>query len=135
MSQDSIGLQGGVNSYQYAPNPVEWIDPLGLCRCPGVAPKGPLWTSIKNKSAIENAYGHWEKHKSEFPEFQNAKQYVEGTHGFLNGPPSGALVKVCPNGDTLLYDPKTNTFAIKDANGAPRTMFRPQDGINYWNRQ
>jgi len=30
ISQDPIGLLGGVNNYQYAPNPVGWIDPFGL---------------------------------------------------------------------------------------------------------
>jgi len=30
ISQDPIGLMGGVNLYQYAPNPVGWVDPLGL---------------------------------------------------------------------------------------------------------
>ncbi|WP_444929141.1 RHS repeat-associated core domain-containing protein [Microbulbifer sp. SSSA002] len=28
--QDPVGLLGGSNSYQYAPNPLEWVDPLGL---------------------------------------------------------------------------------------------------------
>ncbi|MGR5150095.1 RHS repeat-associated core domain-containing protein, partial [Photobacterium alginatilyticum] len=28
--QDPIGLLGGLNPYQYAPNPVQWVDPLGL---------------------------------------------------------------------------------------------------------
>jgi RHS repeat-associated protein len=30
ITQDPIGLLGGVNNYQYAPNPIQWIDPLGL---------------------------------------------------------------------------------------------------------
>nr|WP_282507474.1 RHS repeat-associated core domain-containing protein [Burkholderia cepacia] len=34
VSKDPIGLAGGDNLYQYAPNPVQWIDPLGLTKCP-----------------------------------------------------------------------------------------------------
>ncbi|WP_018609457.1 RHS repeat-associated core domain-containing protein [Uliginosibacterium gangwonense] len=30
VSKDPIGLRGGFNLHQYAPNPTEWIDPLGL---------------------------------------------------------------------------------------------------------
>lgn len=30
ISQDPIGLTGGTNPYQYAPNPLSWIDPWGL---------------------------------------------------------------------------------------------------------
>ncbi len=30
ISQDPIGLAGGINLYQYAPNPLSWIDPFGL---------------------------------------------------------------------------------------------------------
>ncbi|MHC5178869.1 RHS repeat-associated core domain-containing protein, partial [Serratia rhizosphaerae] len=32
-TQDPIGLQGGLNLYQYAPNPYGWVDPLGLAVC------------------------------------------------------------------------------------------------------
>ncbi|EJJ6948119.1 hypothetical protein NJJ93_001007, partial [Salmonella enterica] len=28
-----MGLAGGLNLYQYAPNPLSWIDPLGLKTC------------------------------------------------------------------------------------------------------
>ncbi|MDK2127045.1 RHS repeat domain-containing protein, partial [Parachitinimonas caeni] len=30
VSQDPIGLRGGINLFEYAPNPLEWIDPMGL---------------------------------------------------------------------------------------------------------
>jgi RHS repeat-associated protein len=30
ISQDPIGLEGGLNSYEFAPNMFGWIDPLGL---------------------------------------------------------------------------------------------------------
>jgi len=33
LSQDSVGLAGGINLYRYAPNPISWIDPLGLTAC------------------------------------------------------------------------------------------------------
>ncbi|CCG88191.1 RHS repeat-associated core domain-containing protein [Erwinia piriflorinigrans] len=32
-TQDPVGLSGGMNLYQYAPNPYGWIDPLGLSKC------------------------------------------------------------------------------------------------------
>ena len=30
VSQDPIGLRGGTNLFEYAPNPILWVDPLGL---------------------------------------------------------------------------------------------------------
>ncbi|WP_275552152.1 RHS repeat-associated core domain-containing protein [Aeromonas salmonicida] len=30
ISPDPIGILGGENNYGYVPNPVNWIDPLGL---------------------------------------------------------------------------------------------------------
>ncbi|WP_439854734.1 RHS repeat-associated core domain-containing protein [Pseudomonas yamanorum] len=36
LTPDPIKLAGGLNSYQYVPNPTGWIDPLGLdAKCPG----------------------------------------------------------------------------------------------------
>ncbi|EIO7469110.1 EndoU domain-containing protein [Salmonella enterica subsp. enterica] len=35
VSQDPIGLKGGLNLYAYAPNPLKYIDPLGLCKTSG----------------------------------------------------------------------------------------------------
>lgn len=48
-SRDSIGLMGGVNTFQYAPNPTGWIDPFGLakqtpnnCDCDNGCPSGTM---------------------------------------------------------------------------------------------
>lgn len=35
MVTDPIGLRGGLNLYAYAPNPLTYIDPLGLCKLKG----------------------------------------------------------------------------------------------------
>uniref|UniRef100_UPI00146FB8C2 RHS repeat-associated core domain-containing protein n=1 Tax=Comamonas composti TaxID=408558 RepID=UPI00146FB8C2 len=35
VSRDPIGLAGGINTFQYAPNAVGWVDPLGLNRLGG----------------------------------------------------------------------------------------------------
>jgi len=101
----------------------------------GVTKSGSIWSSTRRKSSVENALGHWNKHKGEFPELQNAKQYAEQAKDFLTNPPQGALTKTNSLGDTLRYDPNTNTFGVLSNDSAPRTMFRPKDGMDYWNRQ
>jgi len=35
LTPDPIKLAGGLNQYQYTPNPTGWVDPLGLSECPG----------------------------------------------------------------------------------------------------
>ncbi|RZK47939.1 MAG: hypothetical protein EOO99_11915, partial [Pedobacter sp.] len=91
-----------------------------------------LWTSTNKMSSVKNAFGHWKKHGAEFPEFINAKQYVEGAKNFMHNSPAGTLMKTRANGDILKYHPGTNTFGVMDASGVPRTMFRPTDGMKYW---
>ncbi|MEL4445381.1 RHS repeat-associated core domain-containing protein [Acinetobacter baumannii] len=34
ISKDPLGFLGGENKYLYAPNPLKWIDPLGLLVTP-----------------------------------------------------------------------------------------------------
>jgi filamentous hemagglutinin len=101
-----------------------------------------FWSTTKSKSSVENAYGHWEKHMSEFPEYSNSLEYVRGAQDFISSPPSGTLSIVRSNGDVVLYNPTSNTLAVKAADGTPKTMFRPDPAehgyptnLDYFNAQ
>ncbi|WP_262958880.1 RHS repeat domain-containing protein, partial [Salmonella enterica] len=58
ISGDPIGLNGGINLYQYAPNPLSWIDPLGLSCIPnkvdGDAREAKLLKRLQNIFGKEN---------------------------------------------------------------------------------
>ncbi|OCG21472.1 hypothetical protein A9G22_09630 [Gilliamella sp. App2-1] len=108
----------------------------------GKRPEDKIWTETSKKQPVTNAYDHWDKHKHEFPEFQNSKQYVDATHNFVNNPPLGTLKIIRKNGDTVLYNPQSNIFAVKNADGTPKTMFKPnpadhgyKTNLEYFNAQ
>ena len=94
-----------------------------------------LWSATNSLSGVRNAYKHWMKHSKDFPQFKNAKQYVEGAKDFLHHPPKGTFTKVRNNGDILRYNPFTNTFGVMNSNGIPKTLFKPAKGIEYWFNQ
>ncbi len=94
------------------------------------SPDSPVWSGGE-----DNARHHWEKHGAQFPQFGSEQAYVDGAHAFLAHPPVGTLTKRRDNGDTLYFDPASGTFAVQAADGAPRTMFKPEDGMAYWERQ
>ncbi|WP_178081846.1 RHS repeat-associated core domain-containing protein, partial [Pseudomonas sp. B35(2017)] len=49
LTPDPIKLAGGLNNYQYVPNPTGWVDPLGLDNCPGADCKPPNNTANATK--------------------------------------------------------------------------------------
>jgi hypothetical protein len=95
----------------------------------------PQWSAGPEHDAEQNAAHHWQKHGSEFRELHSEQDYTNAAHDFVNHPPPGAETKHDSRGNTLIYDPQSDTFAVKAPNGAPRTMFRPRNGRAYWDRQ
>ena len=94
----------------------------------------PVWAPSKRNSAEEGAQRAFERNGEAFGA-HSLDQYVSKAHAFVGHPPKGTLTLTRKNGDTLFYDPKANVFAVASKDGAPRTMFKPDDGMAYWEKQ
>ncbi len=94
----------------------------------------PVWASSKRFSAEEGAQRQFERDGAAF-DAKTLDQFVRKAHAFVGHPPKGTLTLTRKNGDILYYDPKGNVFAVASKEGAPRTMFKPDDGMAYWEKQ
>lgn len=94
----------------------------------------PLWSSNRKYTALENAQYHFES-KGDMLGTPTYEAFLAKVHGFIRNPPEGTLTLKRNNGDTLYYHPPTNQFAVATRTGAPRTMFKPDDGMAYWQKQ
>jgi pyocin large subunit-like protein len=94
----------------------------------------PLWSATRRLSAEENARRAFERNGAGVGA-ETLESYVEAAHRFVRSPPRGTLSMTRENGDVLLYSPDRNLFAVVTREGAPRTLFRPEDGADYWRRQ
>jgi hypothetical protein len=94
----------------------------------------PMWSVSRKYTAEENAEYHFKRNGDAFGA-KDIDSFVAKAHAFVSDPPRGALTLKRANGDLLIYDPKDNVFAVATRDGAPRTMFRPDDGMAYWEKQ
>jgi hypothetical protein len=65
----------------------------------------------------------------------SAEDYLAKVQAFTTRPPAGTERVERPNGDVLLYQASTNTFAVVSREGVAKTMFKPRDGAAYWAEQ
>ena len=91
----------------------------------------PMWSASRRYSAQANAERAFERNGEAFGA-KTLDQFVKKAHAFVEDPPRGTLTLTRTNGDTVFYDPKGNVFAIATKDGAPRTMFKPDEGMAYW---
>ena len=94
----------------------------------------PAWAPNRKHSAEENAQYQFGKNGADFGA-RNEDDYVTRVHAFIDNPPAGAETLNRRNGDRLIYDAHSNTFAVVTKDGAPRTMFKPREGAAYWAQQ
>jgi pyocin large subunit-like protein len=94
----------------------------------------PVWAASRKYSADNSAQYAFEHHGDDFAA-KSLDQYVQKAHAFVEHPPKGTETVTRQNGDMLFYDPNGNVFAVANKDGAPRTMFKPDDGATYWQQQ
>ncbi len=94
----------------------------------------PYWAANRTRTAEENAQRSFERNGETFGA-KSADDYVAKVHAFVSDPPKGSETLKRSNGDLLIYDPKGNVFAVVSREGAPRTMFKPDEGAAYWTEQ
>jgi len=91
----------------------------------------PMWSATRRYTAEQNARRAFERNGAAFGA-DSVDAFVKKAHAFTSRPPKGSLFLSRDNGDRLIYDPAGNVFAIASAEGAPRTMFKPDTGMAYW---
>ena len=94
----------------------------------------PMWADNRRNSAEENAQYQFEHHGEELGA-KTLDAFLTKAHAFVGDPPKSALSMTRANGDTLMFDPASGLFAVARNDGAPRTVFKPDDGMAYWRAQ
>ncbi|MER6684966.1 polymorphic toxin-type HINT domain-containing protein [Streptomyces olivaceoviridis] len=88
------------------------------------------WTGTATKNPMQNALGHWKKHKGDYPHLQNAKQYVEEAQRFMRSQDPWIQTKVRANGDIVRYNRVTEDFGIMTPDGSIRTYYKPDPRVH-----
>lgn len=86
--------------------------------------------TFRNSSLLEE---HYEKHGKDMG-FSSAEEYEQAAASVVMN--TSALHKIeAEDGDDVYYIESTNEFVIVSTDGYIRTYFKPDSGIDYYNRQ
>ena len=94
----------------------------------------PALTANRRETVDAKVTRLFERNGADF-DAATAEDYLAQVEAFTARPPAGTDRVERPNGDVLLYQASTNTFAVVSRDGVPKTMFKPRDGAAYWAEQ
>ena len=97
------------------------------------APK-PVLTANRRETVDAKVARLFERNGADFGA-RSPQDYLAKVQAFTGRPPAGTDRVERPNGDVLLYQASTNTFAVVSRDGVPKTMFKPREGAAYWTEQ
>ena len=94
----------------------------------------PVLTANRRETVDAKVARLFERNGADF-NAATPEAYLAKIEQFTRNPPSDTERVERPNGDVLLYQASTNTFAVVSRDGVPKTMFKPRDGASYWAEQ
>lgn len=97
------------------------------------APAAPI-TANRRETVDAKIQRLYERNGADFGA-RSAEDYLAKVTAFTRNPPADVDRAERPNGDVLLYQGSTNTFAVVARDGTARTMFKPREGADYWDEQ
>jgi pyocin large subunit-like protein len=101
---------------------------------PEAARTKPALTANRRETVDAKVTRLFERNGADFGA-ASAEDYLAKVQAFTTRPPAGVERVERPNGDVLLYQASTNTFAVVSRDGVAKTMFKPRDGLAYWTEQ
>ena len=101
---------------------------------PAAAQPKPALTASRRETVDDKIARLYQRNGADFGA-GSAEAYLDKVTAFTAKPPRDAETVKRPNGDTLIYQASTNTFAVVARDGTPRTMFKPTTGADYWAEQ
>ncbi len=103
ISQDPIGLLGGVNPYQFAPNIFGWIDPLGLQVRPGGACTLDSGKHGELSPGLNRAPGHQNTRSDDFIQSHHPVQNEWAEHNIPNYKRNDAPAILLPSSSGMAH--------------------------------
>ena len=91
-------------------------------------------TANRRETVDEKIQRLYERNGADF-DARSAEDFLDKVTAFTTRTPADVERASRLNGDTLLYQASTNTFAVVARDGTARTMFKPDDGPTYWAEQ
>ncbi|AIB35586.1 RHS repeat-associated core domain-containing protein [Pseudomonas simiae] len=159
LTPDPVKLAGGINTYQYVPNPTGWIDPLGLSNCPEggrcksqarteepidkirvtrAEPNSPAVSKRPTEFASEQKLNeHYDKHGTEFRVESSHEYLLAARHVVSKGTPVQYVYRGTPTISYVLLMGTNRTgqakfaFAGSNTNGHITTL-HTKSGKDFW---
>lgn len=101
---------------------------------PAAAEAKPVLTANRRETVDAKIARLFERNGADFGA-RTPQDYLARVQAFTTRPPAGTDRVERSNGDVLLYQASTNTFAVVSRDGVPKTMFKPREGAAYWAEQ